>query len=211
MHYELVDPLLKISSSHGILTCWANDVPDRIEELSLSKLEKTHKRWQHLIREVDSNIAQELLDNKQKRQEIFNILKQLGFKRYQHFTASQIKALLFYYDKGPSIVWRFHNIYPTLDLPQDPQEAQLDYSKYLPDLSPFETAQFYLLQHDKLGLIEEMPLSRIMVLMNSKNFISWVSDPKNKELLVQSEFTEYVEQNPINPEDILNIMRTGKT
>jgi hypothetical protein len=209
MHYNLADSQLKISASNGILTVWANNIPDRIEELSLLKLERVYKKWQHLIKEIDSNIAQVLLDDKQKRNEIFSILRQFGFKRYQHFTANQIKALLFYYHKEPSILWQLHSIYPTLNLPENEDEQKIDFSKYIPDLSPFETAQFYLLQNDKLGLIDEMPLSKIMTLFVTRNFINWVSDPDNKAKLAQKEFIEHIEANPLEVSEVMALMGKG--
>lgn len=204
MDFTFTSESLKISASNGVLTVWADNVPDRIEELSLSKLERVYKKWQHLIKEVGENIAQTLLNDKRVRNEIFKILKEFGFKRYQNFNASQIKSLLFYHENDHSLLWQFHSVYPTLELPTE--EENIDYDKYLPGLNPFETAQFYLLQNDSLGLIDTMPLSKIMKLFVSKAFISWISDPANKEKIRAKEFEDYIDNNPLDPDDILRLM-----
>lgn len=207
MPYNLSDPRLKIYASDGILSVNADGLSDRIGELPLNKLERVYSYWQHLIKRFDANVTQVWINDKQKRDELIRLFRRLGFKHPHRFTGSQVEALLFFYDSGPSILWRFHSVYPVLDLPDTSSGPEINFRKHIGDLDPFETAQLYLIQSDSIELAESMSLSKVMKLFTSKAFISWASDPKNRERLEMKEFKEKLKENPINPEDIKALMR----
>jgi hypothetical protein len=204
MHFEYNNPGLGIFATMGALSISCQDLDIIvISELSLGKLQEIYPRWQILVNLLKSDLPSSYLNNKNVRDKVDSLLKDFGINSHK-LTFNQIEALLFYDSSGettkPSILWQFHNVFPrTLDLPTDEQE--LDSSNFI-DLDIFETAILYLAQDNKEHLIHEWPLSRVMKVLLSRSFIQWVASPDNKVKMLEKQNLKYVQENPIDLDDL---------
>lgn len=208
-HFDYENPTLKITAKDGILRVDYGLFDFAfIGELPLGELMKLYPRWQNLARMSSSDLPNLYMGVPKARKEIDYILRQFGLNAHR-LTFNQIEALLFYeLDKEkkyqPSILWRFHSVYPkALDLPS--REPEIDHSQYI-DLDCFEMACLYLMQEGKEHLIKEWPLSRIMKLMSAKSFLTWAANPDNKALILEKQNEKFLSENPTKPEDVKRML-----
>jgi hypothetical protein len=205
-HLEYTNPTLRISATLGLLTIQTNPFEfEFVSELSLSNLLKIYPKWQTLAAKMSKDLPTMYMSNPKVRKELETLLKSFGIKQPRNLSFNQIQALLFYEEledgkAEPSILWRFHNVFPKgLDLPKD--VVEVDYDSYM-DLDLFESALLYLAQENKEHLAHEWPLSRVMKIFTSKGFLTWVANPENKAKLLEEKFREEVEKNPTDPDEL---------
>ena len=208
MHLKLIDKENGIEASNGTLSIKVGPISYvYLNELTLGQLQRVYQKWQFITYRCHAGLGTILLNQPTLAQEILDLLVEFGIKDPTLLTISQIQCLLFFHGEEPSILWRFHSTFPsTLDLPKDEDELEVDLSAHV-DLDIFETAQLYLLQENKLALIEKWPLSRIMRLLMSKGFMTWVSSTENRERLFKQEKAKFVEENPLDPQSVIDMMK----